>query len=514
MTALLRAARAQLPIVAVAVLCAIGLLFVASDGGPKLVILVAGALGLVVVAAMSGNVRLFLLWGLILSVPFDLSYRLGPVYAKLGGETSFRIDVSDMFWVPLFACLVHEVWTGKLRAVRIPKVTWVWIAIGLIGLSAVIMGPWRMTAAHEVVRMVKCTFIFIVLCNEMRTPGRIMQVVLAIGVSIIIQSAAGITQFAIGSGFGLEKLGEAEVVSADNVVKQHTVTRIGAFLIHPVIFGTFLATLLPFALGMSLIRCGRPRRLLFALAIVLGVPALVLTLSRAGWLTFAITSTVLATLVMFRSRLRSKALIPLALAGVIVVVVGVGFADTIMARVLQSNTESQKGRDEWAQDARRMMVIHPLFGFGMNSYAFAAPPYTKLGERGAREFYEKARFGKTKFVPVVHNGYLQWRVEVGLVGWALHLLIFAMLMHMAWKNMRVGDEQLFVVNAACFAAQIGYLVDLNFGNSIQQGSTVRLYWVLAALTCAIHYWRLQTARTVAARPSPAAIPVGAEPAAT
>ncbi|MEO5693097.1 MAG: O-antigen ligase family protein [Usitatibacter sp.] len=513
MTALLRAARAQLPVIAIAALGAVFLLMVASYGGPKLLILVLGVIGFGVAAAVSGNLRLFCLWAMIIAFPFDLSYRFGPVFAKLGGEIAFRVDLPDIFCAALLAYLARDLWAGRLRGLRIPKVTFLWIAIGLMGVGAIVTGPWRMTAAHEVVRMMKITLFFIVLCNELRTPGRIMQVVLAIGVAIIIQSMAGIAQYAMGGGFGLEKLGESEVVSADNVVKRHTVMRIGAFMIHPVIFATFLATLLPIALGMVLIRCGRSLRLLFALVILLGVPALILTLSRAGWLTFAITSVVLATLVMFRTKLRTKAIIPLALAGVIVAAVGLAFVEPIMARVFQSNTESEKGRTEWAQDARRMMAVKPVFGFGMNSYAFAAPPYTRLGERGAREFYEKARFGKTRFVPVVHNAYLQWRVEIGLIGWALHLAIFVMLLFMAWRNLRVHDEQLFVVNAACFAGLIGYLVDLWFGNSLRQGSTLREFWVLAALICAIHYWRLSGERSAAAAPRTYGVTAGPAPAA-
>jgi putative inorganic carbon (HCO3(-)) transporter len=514
MTGLLRTAGSQLPIVAIAVVFAVALLFVASEGGPKLMILALGAVLVGAGAWLSGNLRLASLWGLILAMPFDLSYRLGTVYPKLGGETSFRIELSDLFCLALLAYLVHDLWTGRLRGLRIPKVAWVWMGIGLLGMVAVVTGPWRMTALHEVTRMVKVAVIFIVLCNELRTPGRIFQVALALAVAIIIQSAAGIAQYATGAGFGLEKLGEAEVVSADNVVKRHSVTRVGAFMLHPVIFATFLATLLPTAIGMVLIRCGQPRRLVFALSILLGVPALILTLSRAGWLTFAITSAVLAALVMFRLKLRRKAVIPLVIAGVVVAAVGLALVEPIMARVFQSNTESEKGRAEWAEDARRMMAYKPIFGFGMNSYAFAAPPYTRLGERGAREFYEKARFGKTQFVPVVHNAYLQWRVEIGLVGLALHLAIFAMLLHVAWRNLRVHDEQLFVVNAACLAGLVGYLVDLWFGNSLRQGSTLREFWVLAALVYAIHYWRLRHEhRPSGPAPLPAA-PVAVAPAST
>ncbi len=494
MTALLRAARTQLPIIAIAALCAVGLLFVSSQGGVNLLIAVLGIAAIAIGAVLSGNVRLFCLWGLILSVPFDLSYRLGPVFPKLGGETSFRVELSDIFVLALLAYLLHDLWTGKLRGLRIPKVTFAWLAIALLGVGAIVTGPWRMTAMHEVTRMVKVAVLFIVLCNELRTPGRITQVALALAVAILIQSLAGIGQYISGTGFGLEKLGEADVTGADNVVKSRTVTRIGAFMLHPVIFATFLATLLPMALGMVLIRGGTWRRGVFALAILLGGTALILTLSRAGWLTFGVSSLVLATLVMFRLRLRRNAIIPLAIAGVAVAVVALAFAEPIMARVFQSNTESEKGRSEWADDARRMMQVHPAFGFGMNSYAFAAPPYTRLGERGAREFYEKARFGKTQFVPVVHNAYLQWRVEIGLVGLALHLAIFAMLLHMAWRNLRVRDQELFVINAACFAGFIAFLVDLWFGNSLRQGSTLREFFVLAALVCAIHYWRLRQGR--------------------
>jgi len=298
------------------------------------------------------------------------------------------------------------------------------------------------------------------------------------------------------------------------VVKGSTVTRIGAFMVHPVIFATFLATLLPVAVGQVLIRGNRYRRMLFAIAVAVGVPALVLTLSRAGWLTFTVTSTVLAALVMLRLRLRRKAILPLAGAAIVVVCVAVAFAEPIMARVYSSNTESEKGRDEWAGDAKRMIDAKPILGFGLNSYAFAAPPYTRLGERGAREFYEKARFARTNLMPVVHNAYLQWTVEIGVVGLLMHLSIFAVLLHMGWRNLRVQDESLFVLNAACIAGIIGYLVDLNFGNSLRQGSTLREFWVLAALLCSIHYWRLRNESPAAARASlPPALPAGAQPAA-
>ena len=507
MSAFLRTARSQIPVVTLATLFAMVVVYLAGEGGAKLVLAVLGVAILGVGATLLGNFRLFCLWGLILTLPLDLSYRVGRVYTKLGGETSFRIEISDLFWLCLLAYLVRELWTRSLRGVRVPKVTYLWIALMTMGMGAVILGPWRITALHELVRMVKVALIFIVVCNELRTRERFMQVALALAAAVIIQACAGLAQFVTGSALGLTVLGEADVVSAQNVVKAASVVRIGAFMIHPVIFATFLATLLPICLGMLLARTGRRARMMFVAAVLLGVPTLVLTLSRAGWLTFFVTSSILAVVVMLRPALRRKAIGPLAGVGAVVAVVAIAFSGQITARIFQSNPESEMGRDEWKVDAVRLASVKPILGWGLNSYTFAVPPYTRLGERGAREFYEKASFGGTKLTPVVHNAYLQWFAELGVVGLVLHLWIFVSLILMSYRNFRVRDEFLYVLNAACLAGVVGYLVDLNFGNSLRQGSTLREFWVLAALICGIHYWRLREERP----PPDSAVPAEASP---
>jgi O-antigen ligase len=487
----LRGARSLLPVVLLAAIFAVVTIYLIGEGGTRLRVALLGMVVVATGAYLSGNIRLFCLWGFILTLPFDLSYRFGPVFPKLGGETSFRFEVSDLFWVGLLAYLVRDLWTGVARGVRVPKITYFWVAIMLMGMAAVIAGPWRLTALHEVVRMLKIMVTFIVILNEMKTPERMMHVAAALAAAIVIQAAGGILQYATGSNFGLKILGEAEVVASATVVRAASVTRIGSFMIHPVIFATFLATTLPIAIALLFARTGRMRRLLFGAAILLGVPALVLTLSRAGWLTFAVASSITMLLIMLHPTLRRRVIIPVAGVGAVLVVVAIAFGGTIVSRSFGSTQESEKGRDEWKRDAVRMMSDKPVLGWGLNSYAFAVPPYTRLGARGAREFYEKAGFAGTKFIPVVHNAYLQWLAEIGAVGLLLHLAIFASLLWTAWRNLRVRNEFLFVLNAACLASVIGYLIDLLFGNSLRQGSTLREFWVLAALICAIHYWRLR-----------------------
>src|SRR5215475_13447545 len=45
-------------------------------------------------AFFSGNVRLYCLWGLMFTLPLDLSKHFGTTIQKMGGENQFRIEAS------------------------------------------------------------------------------------------------------------------------------------------------------------------------------------------------------------------------------------------------------------------------------------------------------------------------------------------------------------------------------------------------------------------------------------
>src|SRR3954466_7106377 len=75
---------------------------------------------------LSGNPRLYCIWGLMLTIPLDLSKRFGAVIEKMGGETSFRVEMSDPFVVALLLFIAREVFLGLRPGIRIPKATYWW----------------------------------------------------------------------------------------------------------------------------------------------------------------------------------------------------------------------------------------------------------------------------------------------------------------------------------------------------------------------------------------------------
>jgi putative inorganic carbon (hco3(-)) transporter len=441
---------------------------------------------------MSGNPRLFSLYGLMVAVPFDLSKRFGTIIAKMGGESSLRVEFSDVFLAVLLAYLVADIATGRVRGLRIPRLTYVWLLVAGFGAVAMFWGSYRLTAMHEVVRMLKVTLLFIVLVNELATPRRVLHAASGITLGVLLQALVGMYQYITREHLGLDILGETGAGTLDQLaadsVRVEGVFRVGAFLNHPNIFGAYLAALLPVALAVYMLSRGGPLKLLGLLTAALGSAALMASLSRSGWLSFAVSASVLAALVLLHGRMRMRALLPAAASGLVLSLVLVAFSGQIIERIFESKPDAVLGRLEYAQTAMGMIAAKPVLGHGLNSYVYVAPPFTRYGPRKAADVYKN-------WLPPVHNIYLLWAAETGYTGLAIHLLLLVMLLRTALANLKVRDETLFMINAACLCGVVALMVDGLFSFTLRINSVLRVFWVLAAIILAVHYQRLQEARS-------------------
>jgi putative inorganic carbon (HCO3(-)) transporter len=488
---------------AATLMAAVLVLVVTGSGSVKVIgATVAGGM-FVAAGVMSGNPRLFSLYCLMVAVPFDLSKRFGQIIAKMGGETSLRAEFSDVFLLVLLTYLVADIATGRVKGLRIPKVTYIWLTIVGFGAAAMFWGTYRLTASHEVVRMLKVMVLFIVLCNELGTPQRLLHCAAGLSVGVLLQAVVGMYQYVTRQHLGLDILGETGAGTTDQLaadsVRGQEVFRVGAFLNHPNIFGAYLAALLPVSLSVFLLKKGGPIKLMCLLASTLGAAALMASLSRSGWLSFAVACLVLVTLVLMHGRLRMKALLPAGAAAVILSVVMLAFAGPIVTRIFESKPDAVLGRAEYNRTAYGVIAAKPWFGHGLNSYVYVAPPYTRFGPRKAAAVYKN-------WLPPVHNIYLLWTAETGFIGLAAHLAIVALLLSVAVRNLKVRNETLFMINVACLSGLIALLVDGVFSFTLRINSMMRVFWVLAAMVMAIHYLRLRDAQptTVASNASTAA----------
>jgi len=476
--------------IATAVVCAgAGVLLPLADvGSVKVLAAVSGGALCLLLAFLSGNTRLFCLWGLMLTIPFDLSKRFGPIFLKMGGESSFRAELSDIFLLPLALYLARDIWTRRLGGLRVPKVTFIWMLIMLMGCFTVLLGPWHMTAAQEVVRMFKLMVLFLVICNELRRPLRVFHCAAALTLAMVVQAIAGLIQYFTGAHFGLELLGETGTIATESLMETTErgakVFRVGAFLSHPNVFGIFLAVLLPIAIGTFLLRVGKGYRLFFLSSASLGMAALIVTLSRSGWVSFTAAFVLLMFLMVLHPGLRRRSIFAAVAASGALVAVSLVFYNQIMARIFDSRASAMLGREEYLRDAWGLITAKPWLGWGLNSYVLAVPPFTQYGARMANLHYKG-------WIPPVHNIYFLWWAETGIVGLALHLAMLGTIFWVGLGNLRVNDKTLFTVNAACLGGVLALLVDGFFSFSLRFNSILRVFWVLAGMIMAVHYWRLR-----------------------
>jgi O-antigen ligase len=464
------------------------LVYAATSESNKIVggmIAAAVALG---AAFASGNIRLYSLWGLMFSLPFDLSKRFGQIIEKMGGESSFRIEMSDPFLIVLAFFLFRDIYSYRRPGLKIPKLTYAWIAIMVMGVYAALFGRYHLTAAHEVFRMFKVMVLFLVITNELERPQRLLQCTGALALAVMLQSGVGLVQYATHKHFGLDLLGETAAGTLDQLavdsVRTEKAFRVGAFMQHPNIFGAFLAVLLPVLIAVFLIQLGKGWRVFFLFCAGLGMASLIATLSRSGWVSFALAGALLMFLMIMHKGLRRRSLLAAGVAMAALGIVALYFSGPIMDRVFESKENAMLSRSEYSATALGMIKERPILGWGLNSYVFVAPPFTKYGAKEAREKYKN-------WLPPVHNIYLLWMAETGTVGLLLHLTIVGALLWTAIRNLRVRDELLFSINAGCLAGTIAFLVDGLFSFTLRINSMLRLFWVIAGIIMAIHYWRLR-----------------------
>jgi probable O-glycosylation ligase (exosortase A-associated) len=199
--------------------------------------------------------------------------------------------------------------------------------------------------------------------------------------------------------------------------------------------------LIPFAAGLMVVSSSLLQRLVAGGALLISMAGVIVTFSRAGFLTLA-TMTIVGLLATVARR-------PLvAVAAVFVLAVGLamvpqGYLQRLgtITNISSDTTGSAQGRWTDLQAAFDVVVRNPLVGVGLNQNVLALNE-----ERGAtwRE---------------VHNVYLQYAVDLGIPGLALFSCLFIALFRTAGRVRRaaVRDPALREVGVVAGTVQLAFV---------------------------------------------------------
>jgi putative inorganic carbon (hco3(-)) transporter len=219
----------------------------------------------------------------------------------------------------------------------------------------------------------------------------------------------------------------------------------------------------------------RLRRRYFAAAVVVvSTLGCFLTLERGVWI--AATVAALGTGLMVRKARRW--LIPAVLScGVLVggaLQLSPALASKTSARV--NDERSVWDRENQTSAGLRMIAAKPLFGFGWDRYVDDSLPYFR-----ETSDYPMTGYSLPEEELPLHNSYLSYAVELGLVGMALWLL--AVLWGLGGAIFSRGSPQLRPWKLGLLAMTIFFFV-IAFFDPLQQNFTELLLWTWAGLALA------------------------------
>lgn len=224
---------------------------------------------------------------------------------------------------------------------------------------------------------------------------------------------------------------------------------------------------------------------LVRLGIIIMVIALVLSRSRMGNTAFFASLFIAGVLALILMRKKSKSLSILLISLIIfdIAILSTFFGLEKVTERIQGSSLQYETRDEVAQDALNMFLDRPLTGHGLGSFKHTYPAYR------SESVYN------VQIYDYVHNDYLQFLLELGIIPFLLLLLVCLISLKNALLGMRKKGSSLrkgmaFASLMGISAIAIHSTVDFN----LQIPANALLFMVILNLGN-LSYHRLSSTKT-------------------
>ncbi len=328
---------------------------------------------------------------------------------------------------------------------------------GIVCLSILVARDFTL-AMFEIGMLLQAFLLYVYIVKAVRTRQDILFVVTMLLIGLALEGLLmNATRF-VGHGFSV---GAISAIMWDDL-------RVAGTIGAPNAAGSYLALLMTLALSVLLAKPRRGLKWLALLAFVLGVPALLFTLSRGAWIAFLVSLTYLFFVAWYRGKLPK--VVPAVVATVLLVSVLV-FQSMITDRILGDDDRSAYSRIPLMKMALRMICDYPVLGVGPNNYTVAMQHYIP-DFRGA-------------WIHSVHNKYLLVWAETGVCGIVAFVWFLLAVMRRGWRAGKSNDRLLAALAVGLSAAVAGHMVHM-FVDTFRGRPAVQMLWLIAGILTALY----------------------------
>jgi O-antigen ligase len=418
---------------------------------------VIGVLGCVVV----GRPRQVLLTIVAFDLPLEWGKYLhwNTALAGVGEVPGFQVSLTTLSLAALYA-----LWAFGPRG-QLPRRPWLRPVLPLIvyvaaNLASLFVASHKALAAYQLEMLTQTLLLVVYVVSTVRTRADLRFLIEALLWGALLESALILAMYLTGvnpSFLGLK----------NHVNVQDFGRRIGGTFGTPNGAAAYLCLMLPLAMGVVLSERERMRRLAFGV-LGLGLIALLITQSRGGWISFAISTVVFGAWAVRTRRLPSQVIV-IAAVGLVAVVIG--FWGPISQRLNSSDGGSAGSRLSLAREAERVISAHPVLGVGINNYGVVLPHYLGPQFDGVWLF-------------TVHDKYLLVWAEAGIVALLAFVWFLLATLRRAWRCAERCDRTLAPLAVGLGAGVAGQIVHMAV-DIFQDRAQVEGLWLVAALLVVI-----------------------------
>jgi len=261
--------------------------------------------------------------------------------------------------------------------------------------------------------------------------------------------------------------------------------RLSSTLGNPMFTGTYFAMTLPVAAGAALATRHLIHRILLGSSVVLMLPALLLTQTRASWIGFALAVPFVLALAVLEWRKTHARHAAVAMAVALVVLAGtlaVGLSNPrLRARlgsVVNMEDETIQTRRVYMEAALNIFKKYPVQGAGYGNIKAVFPQFRPSSS--VRESGLPLNRGYSTALP--HNIILQTAAESGVMG-LLPFLLLAVLIYLTGFRLLRGSPPRAWLTIGLLGGFTAYYLTNMF--SFDNTATLAQFWLLAGLLAAL-----------------------------
>jgi len=434
-------------------LFAVGVTYLPGKWAPLFIVAVLGLSFLMVVQ----NARRVFLFLMIVDIPLQLDTHLfyREETASLGAVGGVPIAVTTLSLLGLYAlwyaesCSQHPMPPRRWKSMVVP----LGIYLG-ISLFSIFYAFDKTLVLFQFALHFQLFLLFVYIIGHIRTREEVQFIVMALLVAMLLESIIIIALRFIGT-----------TIQVSGIKFLVIETRVAGTVGSPNNAGAYLSLVLGPAITVLFTNMAKPYKWLAGAAVLLGIPALVFTLSRGAWIAFAASTILIMALAIRKGWLSSKLALRLGLVSIIVI----GLMYTIIQSRLTGDDEgSAYTRISLMEVTSRIIRQYPILGVGANNLAPLTPKYFT------------PEFGEEAWIYSVHNMYYRIWAEVGIIGLAACLWFILVVLHWGWKAYQRGEAFMSPLALGFSAAILGHMMHWMF-DTFHSRPNVQSLWLDAAI---------------------------------